>query len=285
MATTPAPAGPKPPIRLIAVAAGLGVVLLVIVIWLAGPMIGGQTKAGSTSRGGGTWQSSNPSGDTSDGPVGGTAQGPVGTTGPGGSRPGAAGATGALEPGGGGPPPPRIKIDVAGATLDYTNPDQTCTTVSNKGFDSPLTVEVVTVDVDRWLRSESSHCRSHADADHPQEARRACKTGIVLRRNGEGCYVGIAERGDVPLDVQPSATVTLRIKARCTSRTGQPCQALGSEHEPSTAAPIDVYWTTKGAGLTLNTREGPEENTGSGTPGIEPPSSSPPPAGDTDPPR
>src|SRR5687767_7824916 len=47
-------------------------------------------------------------------------------------------APGAVDDDGGGPPVPRTAIEVAGPTLDNTNPDNTCSALISRNVDVPM---------------------------------------------------------------------------------------------------------------------------------------------------
>jgi hypothetical protein len=139
-----------------------------------------------------------------------------------------------------------VSIQLGGVTLDNTNPDFSCTSFHNKDFAVPVTVTGIVLS-DRHpagnsLGIEADHCAQH------NEASRACASGVVLRPNADGCYIGVEPSGNEPSDLS-SATVSLSLVATCTARSGEPCSRLPARFTPSSGAPVKVTWTDAGRAL------------------------------------
>ena len=144
------------------------------------------------------------------------------------------------------PPPPPVSIQLGGVTLDNTNPDFSCTSFRNEDFAVPVTVTGIVLS-DRnpsgnALGIEANHCAQH------NEASRACVSGVVLRPNADGCYIGVETSGQEPSELS-TAKVHLSLVATCTSRSGEPCSRLPARFTPSPGAPVRVTWTDAGRAL------------------------------------
>jgi hypothetical protein len=129
-------------------------------------------------------------------------------------------------------------------TLDDTSPRTMCYLVRNLG--SPVTVRItalsagssdVVIDPDRC---------SGVSAQGPDWTPTfACRAGADLKPGGDGCWTGIEPRAlstntDNPETLRSSISIALR--ARCTSTAGLPCRDSGGP-APTSARPVDVTWT------------------------------------------
>lgn len=144
----------------------------------------------------------------------------------------------------GAPPVPVRAIRVGGVTLDDTSPRTMCYLVRNLA--SPVTVRITAVSASNPdVVVDPGRC-SGVPAQGPDWTPAfACRAGVDLKPNGDGCWTGIEPRtlstgtGD-PETLRSS--ISLALRARCTSTAGLPCQDSGSP-APTTARPVDVTWT------------------------------------------
>jgi hypothetical protein len=138
------------------------------------------------------------------------------------------------------PPPPDVRIDVSGARLDASTPrSDSCTDFSNTQFRLPVEVRSVDLitDTPGRLLLDSNACRGVSNSG------RRCENATL--RPGAGCYTGVRLKSDAPPGLY-TGVITLLLAAKCTSKTIEPCTALGSEHRPSPQRPITVTWTDPG---------------------------------------
>ena len=142
---------------------------------------------------------------------------------------------------GGAPPIPSRAIRVGGVTLDDTSPITYCYLVRNTDFDEPLRITRIALSSSKVVVKPDLCAGTSAPGEVQWTPTFACRAGSVLQPGGDGCYTGI-EPASASSKGELRTTLTLTLRARCTSATGHPCSDSGSP-APTRARPVDVTWT------------------------------------------
>jgi hypothetical protein len=141
----------------------------------------------------------------------------------------------------GAPPIPSRAIRVGGVTLDDTSPRTHCYLARNTDFDEPVRITRIAVSNAKVVVKPDLCAGTSAPGEDQWTPTFACQAGSVLQPGGDGCYTGI-EPASASLEGELRSTMTLTLRARCTSATGHPCGDSGSP-APTRARPVDVTWT------------------------------------------
>jgi hypothetical protein len=140
------------------------------------------------------------------------------------------------------PPIPARAIRVGGVTLDDTSPRTHCYLARNTNFDEPVRItRIAAGNSDVVVKPDlcaGTTAQTEAGEWTPAFA---CRAGSVLQPGGDGCYTGI-EPASASLTGDLRSTITLSLRARCTSAVGHPCSDSGTP-SPTPARPVDVTWT------------------------------------------
>jgi hypothetical protein len=159
------------------------------------------------------------------------------------TKPGAARTTAAATEDAAAPPPiPSRAIRVGGVTLDDTSPRTHCYLVRNTDFDEPVRITRIAAGNSKVVVKPDLCAGTTAQSEAGDWTPTfACRAGSVLQPGGDGCYTGI-EPASASLEGPLRSTITLSLRARCTSATGHPCSDSGTP-APTRARPVDVTWT------------------------------------------
>ena len=141
----------------------------------------------------------------------------------------------------GAPPIPSRAIRVGGVTLDDTSPITYCYLVRNTDFDESVRITRIALSNANVVLKPDLCAGTSAPGEDQWTPTFACRAGSVLQPGGDGCYTGI-ESASASLKGEFRSTVTLTLRARCTSAAGHPCGDSGSP-APTRARPVDVTWT------------------------------------------
>jgi hypothetical protein len=140
----------------------------------------------------------------------------------------------------GAPPVPSRAIRVGGVTLDDTSPITYCYLVRNTDFDESVRITRIALSNSNVVLKPDLCAGTSAPGEDQWTPTFACRAGSVLQPGGDGCYTGIAASASLTGEFR--STLTLMLRARCTSAAGQPCGDSGSP-PPTRARPVDVTWT------------------------------------------
>jgi hypothetical protein len=140
------------------------------------------------------------------------------------------------------PPVPVRAIRVGGVTLDDTSPRTHCYLVRNVAVAEPVRITRISAgNPDVVVKPDLCAGTVAQESTGDWTPTFACRADSVLQPGGDGCYTGIEPRLATLTGPQRS-TITLALRARCTSASGHPCSDSG-DPEPTSGRPVDVTWS------------------------------------------